>query len=213
MKLIWLLIFCVFSFTTQLAVTNEGKVSKKTPKIITSNNVCVYADLDEFSGSSLKVKVTVKNGDFLAKIMYWGGVYYQPTNQIGVYILNVYKNYDSEEKENNSTTLYFYISPSSKYDYVLLAIPHFKGQQVEIEWDSHGLSVGAIVGIVFSIVVVVFVVIFVFYRKRRLAAAQPVMSPSIQPTYIPPVQPVYSQNVSPNYPQTTPQAIQAQTFY
>ena len=197
MKLIWLLIFCVFSFTTQLAVTNEGKVSKKTPKIITSNNVCVYADLDEFSGSSLKVKVTVKNGYFDENIMYWGGYNDLPVDG-DKYQLKVYEDYDSEEKGNNSTTLYFYITPSSLFDYVFLAIPEFSNGEVEIEWDSHGLSVGALIGIVIAIIFVILIIIFLYIKKRRLASVKPLMAPPVQPTYIPPVEPYYSQDIAPN---------------
>ena len=153
LKLIWILIFSIFILTEQLTVENIGKLEKNIPKIINYNKKCIYVDLDEFSGSSLKVKVTVKNGNFLEKIMYYGGYNYLPTYGDD-YKLNVYENYDSEENGYQTNTLYFYISPSSLFDYVFLAIPKFEGEQVEIEWDSHGLSIGAIVGIVVSIIFV-----------------------------------------------------------
>ena len=68
----------------------------------------------------------------------------------------------SEEKGDNQNTLYFYITPSSLFDYVFLAIPEFSNGEVEIEWDSHGLSVGALIGIVFAIIFVVLIIIFLY---------------------------------------------------
>ena len=197
LKLIWVLIFCIYLLNAQLTVTNAGKLEKNTPKIINLLNKCVYVDLDEFSGSSLKVKITVKNGDFDEKIMYWGGYNDLPVDG-DKYQLNVFENYDSEEKGNNSTTLYFYITPSSLFDYVFLAIPEFHNGEVEIEWDSHGLSVGALIGIVIAIIFVVLIIIFLYIKRRRLASVQPLMTPTVQPTYIPPVEPFYSKDIAQN---------------
>ena len=197
LKLIWLLIFCIYEINSELTATNVGKLEKNTPKIIKLMKKCVYVDLDEFSGSSLKVKVTVKNGYFDENIMYWGGYNDLPVDG-DKYQLKVYEDYDSEEKGNNSTTLYFYITPSSLFDYVFLAIPEFSNGEVEIEWDSHGLSVGALIGIVIAIIFVILIIIFLYIKKRRLASVKPLMAPPVQPTYIPPVEPYYSQDIAPN---------------
>ena len=210
MKLICLLIFCILSFSEQKTVTNSGRLLKNTPKTFDYNGYCIYVDLDDFSGSSIKVKVTIKSGNFEEKIMYWGGYYSLPTDGYD-YILSAYESYSYEE--NDYRTLYFYITPSSLFSYAFFAIPDFNGGPVEIEWSSSGLSAGAIAGIVIAVIVVVTIIIVIFIRRRRMVSAQPVIAPPVQQTYIPPVQPVYSQNVAPNYPLNTQPAVQPQNYY
>ena len=197
MKLILLLSFCILTF--ELTVTNKGEIFNGVTKTINSNGYCVFADVDRYSGSYIRAKVTVKNGRFNEDIMYWGGYFSKPSTGTD-YGLNVYETYSSSEYDSkiggdnyNTFTYTFKITRNTFYNYIFLAIPRFSGDYVDIQCTSGGLSIVAIAFIIIGCIAlfIILISIIIYMKKRRNASYTAPVVTINSPTYTPPSQQLY----------------------
>ena len=213
MKLIWLLILSLIKLSfEEKDFKNYGYVGRSSPKTITYSqySYCVYVDMSNFSGHiTLHVKVTVKNGYFNSNEMYYGSYHSSPSIE-KYYTLKQYETVDSYEsgtKRGNKYDYYtqhYYISVNTLYDYYFFSIPSFEGDEVVIEIEPSGITVGAIVGITIGGLIFIVLVIYFIYRYRRKKnnlSSEPIEITQPIPTYTPPMN-EYAPTMSPTYPTT-----------
>ena len=133
----------------------------------------IYVDASEFSGDSIKFKLTLFDGIFKEKVMYYGGFDNEP-NGSSVYLSEYKKFFGTDSQEIYSLfydhVSYYYEIPKPTEKYLYVSVPIFEGNvdsrvEVEISNLNIGLIVGLISGGVFLFSIIIFV--FIFFRTRR----------------------------------------------
>ena len=141
---------------------------------------CILIYGEEFSGYfSFYVKASVKNGYFSYNIISYDGYAIHPHNG-SEYILTQFKLKDEEEhgkaigsKYYEYYTLRYYIPKHMLSPYFVFSIPSFKGDYIEIQIDTSGISIWGIIGIIVAAIVIIVLIIYLirYYKKRKMINA------------------------------------------
>ena len=182
MILIWLIFLNFFNFSFELMRTcrNYEYLPKGSTKRFNYWDCCILIYGEEFSGYfSFYVKASVKNGYFSYNIISYDGYAIHPRNGTE-YILTQFKMKDEEEqgkaignKYYEYYTLHYYIPKHMLSPYFVFSIPSFKGDYIEIQIDTSGISIWGIIGIIVAAIVIIVIIIFLirYYKKRKMINA------------------------------------------
>ena len=196
MRLIWLLIFCLFNFPLSYTFDFIENDKKKT---ITDNYG--YIDLLEFNGYfNLQIITTVKNGSFDGdKYLYITGGSERPVKS-SVYNFDISYYYKKEIHEMKDgkykyQTLNYYIPKNSDWRYCYFEFPKHSDGSLEVTITTSGVPIIIVwvvpVTLVFIIIGIIILVRYCKSRKsiiyNRQLPAQPESINDVSNTFAEPI--------------------------